>query len=99
MSKSNPYGTTTYVIYGSHPEEEQQALDFQTEVNTEKPNQVILLEKNSRDAEELLLFYAITETRTPQVLIIGESDTMNYHWSTALPVASEILYRLNQIGD
>lgn len=100
MSKSNPQGTTTYVLYGAHPEELQQATDFQTEINTEMPGEVILVDMHSADARALLSFYSITDNRTPQTFIIGgESDALNYHWTASLPQIGDVMHHLRQIGD
>jgi hypothetical protein len=99
MSATNQRGSTTYVIYGSHPDDFVSAAAFQTQINADQPDEVILLDKNSNDARELMSFYAINDTRTPQTFLISESDQLLYHWSSSLPAADDLLYRLHQLGD
>jgi hypothetical protein len=99
MSQSNTRGSTTYVLYGSHPDELEQATAFQAEINAEMPGEVILLDMHSHDARALLAFYSITDVRTPLTLIINEADALHYTWTTSLPTIQDVKHHLRQIGD
>lgn len=98
MTSSNQRGSTTYVIHGSHPDDLEGAIDFQKRINGNRQGEVVLLEKNSNDTRALLSFYGIVDSRTPQLLIVRENDSLLYHWSGSLPAVEDILYRLRQLG-
>lgn len=99
MSVGNQQGSTCYVIFGSHPDDEKLATEFQEEINAEHPNKVYLVDKNSNDARQLLQFYAIHDNRFPMLLLVREDDSLSYHWSGTLPTIDDVIYRLHQIGD
>jgi len=99
MPQSDVRGTICYVIYGSHPSELTQSQDFQTAIHAQRPGKVFLIDHNSNEARALLDFFAMTTAMMPVSLLVREDDSLAYEWSGSLPIADDVLYRLNQIGD
>lgn len=99
MSQSNTRGTVCYLIHTSHFSDLTLCSDFQVAINTELPNKVVLVESNSREAHELIKFFALTDQRFPVFLIVREDDSLAYNWTTHLPTVDDTLYHLRQIGD
>jgi len=92
-------GTLCYVIVGSHPDDAESAGTFQQAIHEQLPDKVILLEKNSHDAQLILSFYAVTDAICPILLVVRDDDSLAYQFSGTLPTVDDLLYRLNQIGN
>ena len=99
LSVGNERGATCYVIHGSHPSDQKDALDFQGAVSAEHPGRVVLLDKNSSESRAVIEFYAISDNRFPLALLVREDDSLAYMWSAQLPADEDLRYHLHQIGE